>query len=52
MLSLTEKGKETVGIIRKQRMDWFTDLVGQLEEEKLDLVLNAFNLLLDVLEEK
>ncbi|WP_308639457.1 MarR family winged helix-turn-helix transcriptional regulator [Paenibacillus silvisoli] len=52
LLSLTEKGKEAVGIIRKQRMEWFTDLVGQLDEEKLDLVLNAFNILLDVLEEK
>ncbi|RAP76045.1 MarR family winged helix-turn-helix transcriptional regulator [Paenibacillus montanisoli] len=51
-LSLTDKGKETLEIIRRQRMEWFTDLVGRLEEEKLDLVMDAFTILLDVLEEK
>ncbi|WP_218163138.1 MarR family winged helix-turn-helix transcriptional regulator [Paenibacillus sp. BC26] len=51
-LSLTEKGKETVEHIRKQRMEWFTSLVGQLEEDQVDLITDAFKLLLQTLEEK
>ncbi|SDW19157.1 MarR family winged helix-turn-helix transcriptional regulator [Paenibacillus sp. CF384] len=51
-LSLTEQGKETVELIRKQRMEWFTGLIGQMEEDQVDLITDAFKLLLQALEEK
>lgn len=51
-LSLTEKGKETVELMLKQRHAWFTEIVGQLEESKLDVILDAFKLLLQVLDNK
>ncbi|NBD23134.1 MarR family winged helix-turn-helix transcriptional regulator [Paenibacillus glycinis] len=51
-LSLTAKGKETVTLTRQRRNEWFTGIVGQLEESKLDVVLDAFKLLLDALDDK
>ncbi|MBB6734151.1 winged helix-turn-helix transcriptional regulator [Cohnella sp. CBP 2801] len=51
-LSLTETGKETIKQVWKQRNEWFTDIVGQLEESKLDVILNAFRLLIQVFDDK
>ena len=51
-LSLTAKGKETVTLTRQRRHEWFTGLVGQLEESKVDVVLDAFKLLLDALDDE
>ncbi|WP_168122562.1 MarR family transcriptional regulator [Paenibacillus sp. HB172176] len=41
-LSLTDKGRETVMLIRKQRMEWFKNLFGQLDEERIDQIKDAF----------
>lgn len=51
-LSLTAKGKETIEQTREQRHKWFTGIVGQLEESKLDIILDAFKLLLQLLDDK
>lgn len=51
-LSLTETGKETIKQVWKQRNEWFTGIVGQLEESKLDVILDAFRLLIQVFDDK
>ncbi|MBO7742789.1 MarR family transcriptional regulator [Paenibacillus sp. MWE-103] len=50
LLSLTEKGAETINMIWEQRSEWFAGIVGQLDEAKIDVVLEAFGLLLQALE--
>ncbi|MFC4807703.1 MarR family winged helix-turn-helix transcriptional regulator [Paenibacillus sp. GCM10023250] len=50
LLSLTEKGAETIDIIWQQRTEWIAGIVGQLDEGKIDVVLEAFGLLLQALE--
>ncbi|MBM7564082.1 MarR family winged helix-turn-helix transcriptional regulator [Paenibacillus sacheonensis] len=52
LLTLTAKGKAIVGQIWNQRKAWFTGIVGQLEESQLDVVLEAFKLLYDLIQDK
>ncbi|QHW34806.1 MarR family transcriptional regulator [Paenibacillus rhizovicinus] len=52
LLSLTESGKETIESTWKQRHEWFTSIVGQLEESQVDVILDAFKLLFHLLEDK
>lgn len=50
-LSLTAQGKETVEQTWKQRREWFTSIVGRLDDSQIDIVLNAFTLLYRMLDD-
>lgn len=51
-LSLTSKGKETVEQIRKQRIEWFSELIGQLDDDNVNNMVTAFHQLVNLLEKK
>lgn len=52
LLTLTAKGKAIIDQIWNQRKEWFAGIVGQLEESQVDVILEAFKLLYDLIQDK